>query len=361
MGRRGRDEKEATIWQLKVLVESAVCAQREGRPSNFSVVASALGVSRQQVVGAIERLSAIAGCELVVEEADRLYVANEKLVNRARSIIEDYRQFERDFEEGRGLWWLRLDGYWAHLTLFMADAIRAFEDRHDRVRVELSGDFGTARLHGGAGLVAKLERGEADLVTAPHIGRSIREDIDERPSHRVLLVAALHEQDGRLCDRSTLEQSTNTIEVTRLLDDNWSLLLSPKGHFSRDLLDLHQGPGRRFRVEVEGPEPDALVALAGSRDRVAIVASDSVLGPSDHGGLPRHWPALAHEGNVLGRDYSVFVRRHIGRQHRTSGVRSVPHEVGQWLDELAGYVVDRSRRSVGSRIARWADLPLVGG
>lgn len=361
---------EATLWQLEVLA-NCVKASRHG--GTFSNVASDMGVTRQQVVGALDRLQAFFEHRLIEELEDRLVVvAPEQAVGHLLAALDEYAQFARDAGGASTQWWIRVDGYWAHLTLFLADAIARLERTHPSVRVELSAGFGAARAQGGAGLVGRVAKREVDLAIAPvpRLHRELPTGVATLPSHRVVLFAAVREDHPILsgAERTSTERATNTLSVARLRDEGVSLLLSPKGHFSRDLLDLYQTSTSRFKVEATGPEPSALVALGAQSDRVPVIASDSVLSRETADGssesVPSHWPALVNEkGELLARDYAVYYRTHIPRDRRGPAgvnVNSVPEKLAGWLDELARDAVNAADGRIGSRLRReWSTMKVA--
>lgn len=372
MGRK----KELTLWQLEVLVEAAALAENDTSPDGpaptLTDVAASLGVSRQQVVGAIERLEeALVGDRdkdetvRIVEERDEgIYVARPDLVSRARTILEEFTAFRRVVEEGPGRWWLTVDGYWAHLSVFLADAILDLEATHPEVKVELAAQFGQARSLGGSGLVGRLQRAETDLVVAPTLGDEIP-GIEQDWSHRVLLMAAVGP------DHPIRELSTDRrLPVRSLAVEGFTVLTSPKGHFSRDLIDLYQGPSRQFTAEVVGPEPMALAALGARGQRVPIIASDSALHPlqpvdeASAKSVPDSWLYLVDDENkLLGRNYSVYHRTFLPKSDRrrsTYGdVRFVPQEVDDWLRALSRHARDVAAARLGPRDP-WPDEPLSG-
>ena len=65
--------------------------------------------------------------------------------------------------ESKARWWLRLDGYWAQLSAFLADAVTDLERAHPEAYVELSPQFGEARSRRGGGLASRVANGEIDL------------------------------------------------------------------------------------------------------------------------------------------------------------------------------------------------------
>ncbi len=358
---------ELTPWQLRVLLEAAELATkaREGsqKPIGFSDVAARLEVSRQQVVGAIERLEKNVGVRLLEERDDGLFVARPDLIRTARKLLDEFEQFDREAREGTGRWWLRLDGYWAHLAAFLAEAATSVEEIHPEVRVELSPRFGEARSTGGAGLASHVEHGEIDLVVAP-AGSPPSEHVRVAPTHKSILLAAI----GPEHDLYT-EAEAPVIEIGRMQVEGFPLLVSPKGHMSRDLLDRFQGAVGAYRVEVAGPEPAALVAFGGRR-RVPVIASDSILpagipgaNSDDPWSIPKHWPALVdRRGRLLGREYAIYHRQHLvktRRGHVVRETRSVPPNVSEWLIELAEKSQVLAANRLISRTSQWGDRTLA--
>ena len=131
------------------------------------------------------------------------------------------------------------------------------------------------------------------------------------PAHRWALVAAVRREHPLLKDRvddlvlpvSTLAAGPDSI--------GYRILASPKGHRSRDLLDLFQTTSRRFDIAETGEEPAALVAMGKASDRVAIVPSDSYVPTYWEDGLQEHWPAIVNSRDakvVLGGRYAIYWR-----------------------------------------------------
>lgn len=352
------------MWQLEVLQEAFQQSERRSDPGpSLSDVASALGATRQQVVGALERLEeALAPNDplrtrLVEERSDGLYITNRPLAERARVILTELEEFKREAQTGSGRWWITCDGYWAHLALFLADAILELEENHKNIHVELAAQFGESRAQGGSGLAGRVRKGEVDIAVAPSPIEPVSiPGIERLPTHRVLLLAAVG-PDHPLQDKS----ENRRLEVRHLADPRVSLLTSPKGHFSRDLIDLYQTPQSRFRTEIVGVEPLALAALGVAGSRTPIVASDSALALYESP-LPANWLYLVNPaGELLGREYSVYHRTFVAKSQRTSvygDTRFVPKEVDEGLRELAQIVVDRASARLGSRDP-WPNEPLA--
>lgn len=361
MGRK----KELTMWQLEVLLEAFQQSERGADPApTLSDVASSLGATRQQVVGALDRLEeALATgdevrARLVEERSDGLYIAHRSLAERARSILNELEEFKREAQTGSGRWWITCDGYWAHLALFLADAILDLEARHENVHVELAAQFGESRSQGGSGLAGRVRRGEVDIAIAPSPIEPVPiPGVERQSTHRVLLLAAIG-PDHPLQHRA----QGGRLDVRELADPEITLLTSPKGHFSRDLIDLYQTPQAKFRTEIVGVEPLALAALGVAGSRTPVVASDSALSLNDLP-LPTSWLYLVDPaGRLLGREYSVYHRTFVEKSERSSvygDTRFVPREVDECLRELAQMVVDRASASLGARDP-WPDEPLAG-
>ena len=365
---------EITVWQLEVLQRVAEFAADDpvGNRATLRDVAASLGVTRQQVVAALERLEARTGSRLVEERHEGLWVAQPDVVARAASILEEVRQFEREARDG-GHWWLRIDGYWAHMTAFLADAIHFMErsvtrsgggSLDDEIRVELSPDFGEARKLAGVGMLERLERGQLDLVVAP-AGASTSRLVRSRTCHRAALMVAVGPDHEVL---NLAETKDGTLPVSRLLAADYGMVLSPKGHFSRELIGLYQATGRRVRVEASSPEPAALVALGRVGRRVAVVSSDSIVPATgweredDDTGweIPEHWLALVDdEGRLLGRQYTVYYRSHSSSSELAASDRPVPPKVGAWLEEMATEAVRLATGRLEHRVERWSDRDLV--
>ena len=359
MGRRS----EITPWQLEVLARAAEMA--EGgipgqKPSTFTDVATSLGVGRHQVVSALDRLKSRFKVDLVEERPEGLVITRPEAVARVTAILEELEQFERAASSAEPEWWLRLDGYWAHVTSFLADAIhqlehRVNEDRHrsGMVHIRFGPRFGEARSHGGAGLLAAVTAGEMDLVVAPTDGAP-NPSIAALPCHRTVMVAAIGPDHPA---QELVDRRRRTIEVTDLFESGLPLLVSPKGHFGRDILGLYQGVGMRPRIELSGSDPAALVALGRAGNRVPIIASDSVIpnmgSTAEDWDLPPDWAALRTTDGFLGRSYSIYHRTHIERAKTTAGQKPVPEPVAELLAILARDASKLARARLEARLARW--------
>lgn len=359
MGRRS----EITPWQLEVLARAAELA--EGgipgqKPPSFTDVGTSLGVGRHQVVSALERLESRFKVTLVEERPEGLVITRPEAVARVVTILEELEQFERAVSSAEPEWWLRLDGYWAHVTCFLADAIhqlehRVNEDRHrtGTVHIRFGPRFGEARSHGGAGLLAAVVAGEMDLVVAPTDGTP-NASVAAVPCHRTVMVAAIGPDHPA---QRLVDKRRRTIEVTELFESGLPLLVSPKGHFGRDILGLYQGVGMRPHIELSGSDPAALVALGRTGERVPIIASDSVVpGLGAAAGdweLPPDWVALRTADGLLGRSYSIYHRVHIERARTTAGQKPVPPPVATLLGTLAHDASKLARARLEARVARW--------
>lgn len=355
---------EITLWQLQVLLKAAELERQvrlpNSSPPTLSDVASAMRVSRQQIVGALARLEERVSGSLVEELDDGLKIRRADLVRRARKIADEFAQFEREAREDEGRWWLRLDGYWAHLSAFLADAARDLERDNPAVYVELSPQFGETRSVGGAGLARRVEHGEIDLTVAPS-DSAVGDGVGKLLTHRSLLLAAVSAE-----HELASSEPGGELDVDRLLDGDFPLLVSPRGHTTRDLLDSREGRGSRFNVEVTGPEPAALVAFQSGR-RVPIVASDSIFPPHIAGdrnvgwAIPSHWPALVSQGKLLGTQYAIFYRTFLPKEQRSEygSTRFVPENVGDWLDRLAREAQSFAAERLGPRTAEWSHLDLL--
>lgn len=357
MGRRS----EITPWQLEVLSRAAEFAENGmpgQKPPTLTDVANDLAVGRNQVISAIERMEKRFKVKLVEETPNGLVITKPDAVARAATILEELEQFEREVAVTEPEWWLRLDGYWAHMTAFLADAIHRLErevneDRHraGTVHIRFGPRFGEARSHGGAGLLAGVVAGEMDFVVAPTDGAT-NAAVRAVPCHRTVMVAAVGPDHPlqRLADRRR-----RTIEVADLFESELPLLVSPKGHFGRDILGLYQGVGMRPSIELSGSDPAALVALGLEGNRVPIVASDSIIPgvATDARELPPDWLALQTSDGILGRSYSIYHRIHLAKDRVAQGERPVPPAVDGFLRDLANGASTLAAERLEARLDPW--------
>ena len=336
----------ATFWQLQCLVEVDRC-------QDWDAAAIALGASRQVVQKAVQRLEEKLRTDLVTDRQGRPVIARRDAVDKALAILGGYQEFAES-ARGRREYWLRVDGDWAHVAQFLGPAIRHFEDDlaasdpPARVRVELARGFGERRPRAGAGLLDELrEDGVVDLVVS-RVERQPRRlgRIDQQALYDSVLVAAV--DDGH----PLLQQARADETTRRLLREHRAVPLdlvqgfrsatSPKGHFSRDLIDMAHSRHRPLRTELTSPEPSALVAL-GSADCVPVIPSDSYVNWDDQ------WPAVVDASDpdapvVLGCRYAAY--------WRTAGI---PTTLSALLPRFVQHLVAESDH-LRARVAPWGGL-----
>jgi len=370
---------EITELQLRILQKAGQLAAREPQPGEHVAGLTQVGVeldrTRQQVVQALGRLEktiqvaqhgadSAAEVDLVIETPAGLWV-NKQAIDGANAVLRELDRFRRTAADQNRRYWLRVDGYWAHLGAFLAEAIGVLEQGPggERVHVQLADDFGLGRSVKGSGLASRVAEGSIDLAVAP-AGAPPASGVKSHPCHRVLLLAAMA-PGHPLIDAA--DPVKRTVHVSELLSGRYPLLLSPPGHYSRDALQIHQAAVDQLEIQT-GTEPFGLVALASSGERVAVVSSDSVLpapqpdGDSQHTAqatagsgwdIPDHWLAIEGlDGHLLGRDYSIYHRVHVPKV-AGSNQSSVPPEVETLLSDLTRTARGLAEERLTARVRPW--------
>ncbi|HET6949612.1 MAG TPA: LysR family transcriptional regulator substrate-binding protein [Acidimicrobiales bacterium] len=352
------------LWSLHVLASAA----REGE--SWDDITARLGMrSKHQVLRTVRRLEQRIGVRgLLIDAGDRPVIPphHHRFVEEISAMLATWAIARDRAAASARTYLVRVDGYWSHVENFAARVFGTFLPQGpvagDRVRIELAPAFGRGRDEGGAGLVDDLRRGKVDLVIAPDDRTAAADNghdaagavIRSVPLYRWALLAAVrpgHPLAGR--------EAGSTVDADDLVGHE--LLVSPRGHRTRDLLDLTRDVERRFVIAATSPEPGALIALAHHSDRVAVVASDSALlvGPwtqetADPGALaalPRHWPALTVDGKVLGGGYRAYYRisrpAAAGREEPGRGTH-----LATMLDQL-GAALRAASGALDERVAPW--------
>jgi LysR substrate binding domain-containing protein len=362
MARHERESAFPTLWQLGALL---IAAERD----SWEQVTEELGVSsKHQVLRMIERLEDKLGIErgLLVDLDNKPHVdANfEPLIADVRTLMDAWRALQVQANRIESSYFVRLDGYWSHVENFAAGIVANFKSRveHERnaVRIELISGFGSKRDLGGAGMVEGLvqRNPRVDAVIAPEDERPELKDIhgsflvdgqsvSSKRLYRWAIVAAI-DVDHPL---KRVVDERRTISIAELKP--YPLAVSPKGHRSRDLIDLFQSASRRFDIRFVSEEPAALIAFGDGTNVIPIIASDSTLPlvPWTRGKrktraeeFPDWWPAVEVPSSdpsgreVLGGAYGLYWRS----EDSPRGLPKILEDLGEQFQEAAVHLEARA-------------------
>jgi hypothetical protein len=286
----------ATLWQLEVFV-AAVDLE------DWNLVEQRLGVDRYRCRRAIDRLSERLGTEKLLSRIDDRMIISPKdreLARKARLVLKTYEELrDMSFSTERSVI-VRFAAYPAHLKRFAAAAIGDVEHALPNVRVELQDLEGRRRRGGGISSTTQLRDRALDVViAASNFEESVPHGLAAQDLYGWRLIAIAN-QDDRL-SRYSRRQSTPFVKVDQLKGRR--LLVAPKGHRSRDLLDLFANLDPPWEIAGESEDPEVLASLAENTDRVAVVPSDSLAELRDE------WPVVvASTHGALGGKYRVHWR-----------------------------------------------------
>lgn len=296
--RHPRESATATLWQLEVFV-AAVELQ------DWVLVEQRLGVDRYRCRKAVDRLAAGLGVDkLLPRLGDRFVITDRErnLARDARQLLDSYENIRTDAGSSERSVVIRFAAYPAQLKLFAAQAVGEFEASNRNVRIELNDLEGRRRRGGGVRSTTQIRDRELDMVIAAcDFGEATPSGMNAADLYGWRLIAAA--RDGDPTQRSAVAVSRRE----RLLDvkdlAGRKLLVAPKGHRSRDMLDLFGEQDPPWEIVAESENPEVLISLATFSDKVAVVPSDSV--PSLNGS----WPTLvAKDHGALGGKYRVLWR-----------------------------------------------------
>lgn len=322
MARNVRESSAATLWQLEVFVAAVELGE-------WGLVEQRLGVDRYRCRKVVDRLADRLGVEkLLPRVADRFVITDRdrELARDARHILETYEQMRTEVGGGERVIVIRFAAYPAQLKRFAAQAVGEFEGKHPNVRIELHDLEGKRRRGGGVRSTTQIRDRELDMaIAASGLGEEIPTGVAFADLYGWRLIAATSTQDPLLDAAQRGSVNEMLLEVSELAGRK--LLVAPKGHRSRDMLDLYAEQDPPWEIVGESEDPEVLVRIATFSDRVAVVPSDSV--PD----VDPAWPTLvAREHGALGGKYRVLWRDSESDPKR---LRALTCELARCLVELS--------------------------
>ncbi|MGH7866149.1 MAG: hypothetical protein ACREP9_00630, partial [Candidatus Dormibacteraceae bacterium] len=247
-------EHSATLWQLEVL---AAVVELE----DWGLVEQRLGVSRYRCRRALDRLAERLGVEKLVSRMDdRLIISprDRSLAEKAKKVLSAYQELSETSGVSERSVILRFAAYPAHLKRFAARALGDLERSMSNVQVELQDLEGRRRRGGGVTSATQLRERAVDMVIATS-------NFDEAVPNGLV---AKDLYGWRLMAVSSTENSiahSSSRRVCQILSVNElrgrRLLVAPKGHRSRDLLDLFANLDPPWEVVGESEDPEVLSSL----------------------------------------------------------------------------------------------------
>jgi DNA-binding transcriptional LysR family regulator len=288
-----KEASTATMWQLQVLVAAVEL-------EDWALVEQRLGVDRYRCRRAIDRLAMRLGVEkLIGRVGDRMIITprDRDLAQSARRILETYEEMR--VEAGgtsRGLI-MRFAAYPAHLKAFAARAAGETETLFPNLRVEFQDLEGRRRRGGGVTTATQLRDRTLDIAIA---ACNFNEDVPDGLSSEDLYGWRLMVVDqSETMARSSPKKWTKVQELR-----GKKLLVAPKGHRSRDLLDLFADQTPPWEVVGEGEDPEVLADIARYSNKLAIIPTDSLASRNVNGSV-----LVAPSVGALGGKYRVLWRR----------------------------------------------------
>ena len=310
----------ATIFQLRALAEAV-------KFGDYGRAASEMGIpDKHRLIKAVERLNQNLGIDIGPDLTQR--VGDEPVVSTdVRDTVDAFLTAHDDLAKaidlrtGRPVL-IRSLAFPVMITNFMAAAVSRFESRPDvQAEIRFSEMDVRFRLNGTAGVLSPLASRHVDVAVGPSpdpadsdrvVATLNKRQVRRVPLYSWRLVAAVHENHSLLENPIELPDGSHGIEIDRLR--NFSLLTSPRGHHSRDLLALFQPIDQTYDIQLETPETEARVALGRATDRVPLIASDA---PAEY---ESHWLPVAgwdkNEGYIpIGGEHSVYWRTDITNEN----------------------------------------------
>lgn len=292
----GREASAATMWQLEVFVAAVELG-------DWSLVEQRLKVDRYRCRKAVDRLADRLGIEkLLPRVGDRLVIGDREreLARDARRMLDTYAQMQSEVRGGERVVVIRFAAYPAQLKRFAAQAVGEFESKNENVRIELQDLEGRRRRGGGVRSTTQIRDREVDMVIAAcGFGEEVPAGLSSLDLYGWRLIAATNDSTAMRAKQTS--SGEHLLDVAQLAGRN--LLVAPKGHQSRDLLDLFANQDPPWQIAGESEDPEVLVRIATFSDKVAVVPSDSA--PE----VDSSWPTIVAKGHgALGGKYRVLWR-----------------------------------------------------
>ncbi len=230
--------------------------------ATYEAAADRLGSAQPTVWKHVRSLSRALGIELFHPGTARLTAEGAELVPQVRAVLRqenETRKLAEDLKAGvHGT--VRVACYPAHVRYCLAEAAGRFKRKYPNARIELAPTDSGELLRFAP--VDRLLAGEVDLAVGPR-----REDLDGFRLYRTRLVVVV--PDAHAWRHREF--------VTGADLDGVDLLLSPAGHYSRDVVtSVCRESGFEPRVITESSDWDTLLALCRHGIGVAVVHSDAL-------------------------------------------------------------------------------------
>jgi len=244
----------------------------------------------------VEKLLARIGDRLVISSRDRA------LAETARKVLSAYDEVRAASDTSLRSVILRFAAYPAHLKRFAAQALGEIEHEFPNLRVELQDLEGRRRRGGGLTSTTQLRERAVDMVIAVcNFDERVPTGLEAKDLYGWRLMAVVGPDDPLSSQRPKSLRRSRTLDVRELRGRR--LLVAPKGHRSRDLLDLFANADPPWEVVGESEDPEVLASIASYSDRVAVIPTDSLPAIEDI------WPILmAPSHGELGGKYRVLWR-----------------------------------------------------
>jgi DNA-binding transcriptional LysR family regulator len=294
-----RSEKDlsatATMWQLQVFVAAVEL-------EDWALVEQRLGVDRYRCRRALDRLGDRLGLDgLLPREQDRISVSphERELAEMAKRVLSAYEELRAASTAINRNILLRFAAYPAQLKRFAAQAMGEIEREMPHVRIECQ-DLEGRRRRGGAPSAKLIREGILDIAIAPSTTEdSVPDDVIVRDLYQWNLVCVASPDNSIMHNNN--RSRPGRINVAEL--EGRQILVSPKGHRSRDLLDLFANLNKPWYVVGESEDPELLASLALHSNRIAVIPDDSFATPLVE------WPIVVSSAHgPLGGNYRVLWR-----------------------------------------------------
>ncbi|MEO7571261.1 MAG: LysR family transcriptional regulator [Acidimicrobiales bacterium] len=289
----GTDAGRTTLAQIEALTQAA-------RLGSFAAAAAQLNVSdKHRLIRAVERLASNLHIEgLTSRDGDEplLPAGMADLEGAGTRLLEAVTEFERATQVlSTHTIAVRCTTYPSMVTIFMAEATAVFEFTESnlplRRRVHYVDLESVHRRSPGPSVIRPLVSGATDVAVGPTRDVSNIDNIETRELYKWAVVVGVH------ADHPLREVSAQQGGLTAADLASWSLLVSPHGHVTRELLRGIE-PSTGFEIEMETSNTQARAALGRSGLRVPILAGDA-LTEEDH---DLDWPMVLctdRKGRIL--------------------------------------------------------------
>lgn len=300
------DTSKATIFQIEALASAL-----EHR--NFSGAALAMGFrDKHRLIKAIERLAenlglqGLAGC---IEDEPVLPLQLHGLQDAASRVRASLADFEREATALRNrVILIRCLAYPSMVSIFLAQAVRRLEQNDSPGSAANQVRFvhmeSRNRADRGSAVMSSLHSRAVDVAVGP-LQSNVAPKVSVEQLYAWKLVAAIHRDHPLWHERFHLAGEPH-IDIEAVAQ--YPLLVSPRSHQTRDLLEEHHPAKSAFNFELESSNTEARVALGRFGSRVPLVASDAQEDPL----YDREWPMVSikqgRSWRTLGGTHALYWR-----------------------------------------------------